>query len=704
MLLGLDGYRDTLYGEGGNDVLTGGSGDDVFQGGDGADVYLLEAGGGHDVVDNPYLWAWPSSDDRIRVADGLGPQDVLISHGYVDLSVWVRGSATRIDVPQWLQGGAWRLSGIEFADGTFWDADAMEARYEPAPGTAGEDVIFGSGGDDLIDALGGDDEIHASGGGHDLVDAGAGDDSVFEEGGALVIGGEGDDWIEHYGDGGIVAFNPGDGDDTVYAAGALTLSLGRGVQPGDLTLGQDGGDLLLDVAGAGSIRLTRQWEDDPQAWPRITLQLFGSVHLYDFNAAIETIGHPLGEVLEANKISFSETDGLGGAVAWQYATTGSSAALTRAQLRAVLADPDFGVAPQPIALGQPNRPPHVAQPIADRSVLEDTLFVLSVDAAFADPDAGETLSYGAALVGGSALPAWLAFDAASATFSGAPANDDVGSIEITVTATDGEGESAAETFALEVVNVNDAPVLLAPVPDRAGREGEALAFSLAGAFADADAGDALAYAATLADGSALPSWLAFDPQSASFSGTPGFSDGGTYALRVTASDLSGASAAAEFALEMAEGTPPPVDPGDCGPHGGHHEHHERHGEEHHHHERERHDRREREHDPLAERLARLPHFDYEAIAREFERGKRQEAPLPVDDIRRAWERVARHASTLGAGGDDWEHGAAWHSAGDLLRLAPGGGHGFGFDASIGAARGHDEFKSFEGLREGFRRI
>ncbi len=733
VLPGLDSYRDALYGEGGDDLLAGGSGDDVLRGGDGADVYLLEAGGGHDVVENPYFWVWPSSDDRIRLANGLGSGDVLISHGYSDVSVWVWGSTTRIDVKDWLLGAERRLAGIEFADGTFWNADEMEARFEPAPGTSGDDSIFGTDGDDVIDALDGDDYVETGNGndvvrggpgaddleswgdGNNFLDAGTGDDYVYEEGRALVIGGAGDDWIEHYGDGGVIAFNPGDGDDTVYAAGAMTLSIGGGVQPGDLSLGQDGSDLLLDVAGSGSIRLTRRWEDDPEAWPEITLQLFGSVHLYDFNAAIDALvaeadGAPafalaLGEVLAANQISFSEGDGLGGAIVWQFATTGSTGGLSNEQLRTVLADPGFGSSAQPIVLEQPNRSPQVGEPTADQSVREDALFVLSVALAFADPDTGDTLAYDAALADGSALPAWLGFDAPSATFVGTPGNDDVGSVEITVIATDGEGEVAADTFALEVVNVNDAPALLAPLPDQAGREGEALAFSLAAAFADVDAGDALAYAATLADGSALPAWLAFDPESASFSGTPGFADGGRYALRVTATDNAGASAAAEFALDVAKSAPP-SDPGDCGPHGGHHHHRD---EEHRHHGRgdgydyhDTYERDDRNHDCVRERLARLPHFDFEALVREFDGGKRDEA-LSVADIRRGWERVARYAATLGAGGDGWEHGG-WHGASDFLLLAPGGGHGFGFDASIGTARGHEDFKSFEGLREGFRRL
>ena len=724
VLLGLDGYADHLYGEGGNDVLDGGAGDDTLQGGDGADAYVLEAGGGHDTVENPYYWIWPSSDDRILVADGLGPEDVLISHGYGDVSVWARGSMTRIQVPEWSYGDTRRLAGIEFADGTFWSADEMEARFEPAPGTPQDDAIFGSDGDDVIDALAGDDyvetgagndivrggagadDLEAWGEGNNLLDAGPGDDYLYEEGRTLVIGGTGDDWIDHYGDGSVIAFNPGDGDDTVYVVGAMTLSIGGGVQPGDLSLSQDGDDLLLDVAGAGSIRLTRQWEADPAAWPEMTLQLYGSVHRYDFNAAIGTEG-PLGDVLTANEISFSETDGVGGAIAWQYAIAGSTGALSDEQAGSALADPGFGTASQPIVLEQPNRPPALTTPIADQSALEDSLFELSVAAAFTDPDAGDALTYDAALPDGAPLPAWLAFDAASGSFAGTPGNDDVGTIEIAVGATDGEGERAADAFALEVVNVNDAPTLVAPLPDRSGQEGAALAFSVAGAFADVDAGDALAYAATLADGGALPAWLAFDPASQSFSAAPGYSDGGSYLVRVIATDIAGASASGDFTLDILEAEPP-REPGGGGHHGHHHEkdhhpHHHGHG-----HDRDdrhdKHPKHKHHHAPVHERLAEPHRFDFEAIVRELERGKHQQHHVPSPgEIRAAWERVARHAAKLRAGGDEFEHGAPWHGN-DLLRLAPNGGHAFGFDGSIGTGKAQEGFTSFKGLSEGFRRL
>lgn len=88
--------------------------------------------------------------------------------------------------------------------------------------------------------------------------------------------------------------------------------------------------------------------------------------------------------------------------------------------------------------------------------------------------------------------------------------------------------------------------------NQTGRAGTALSWQLPGtAFVDVDAGDVLAYSATLADGSALPTWLVFDAATGTFSGTP--ASAGSYALRVTATDLAGASASQSFNLAVESG-------------------------------------------------------------------------------------------------------------------------------------------------------
>ena len=100
----------------------------------------------------------------------------------------------------------------------------------------------------------------------------------------------------------------------------------------------------------------------------------------------------------------------------------------------------------------PNTPPEVAKPLADQTAAVDVSFTYVIPAdAFTDAD-GDPLTYAAALSDGGALPAWLAFDPATRTFTGAPAPDDSGTVLVTVTASDGPAY-ASDEFSLRVLMV-----------------------------------------------------------------------------------------------------------------------------------------------------------------------------------------------------------------------------------------------------------
>ncbi len=226
-----------------------------------------------------------------------------------------------------------------------------------------------------------------------------------------------------------------------------------------------------------------------------------------------------------------------------------------------------GVADFTLTVLDVNDPPLLAAPIADQSATQDLAFTFTVPAgSFGDADAGDTLSYSATLVSGAALPSWLSFNAATRTFSGTPANADVGGIAVRVTATDGSGAAAFDDFSLTVANVNDAPVLAASIANRGVTAGSTASFQLPSAtFTDPDVGDSLSYAATLADGSALPAWLSFDASTLTFSAAPGTQQTGVFAVRVTATDGAGAAAQAQFAVIVAAPSaieaPPVIDAG-----------------------------------------------------------------------------------------------------------------------------------------------
>jgi hypothetical protein len=159
----------------------------------------------------------------------------------------------------------------------------------------------------------------------------------------------------------------------------------------------------------------------------------------------------------------------------------------------------------------------------------------------------------ATLVDGASLPTWLGFDATNRTFSGSPANGDVGAFDVTVTATDTGGLSAADTFTLEVLNVNDAPRVATPLADQLGNQNALFGFQVPrGTFGDVDAGDSLKLSAALAGGGAIPAWLAFDPVTGFFNGTPSEFDVGDVDIRVTATDSAGATAADTFTLSVSD--------------------------------------------------------------------------------------------------------------------------------------------------------
>ncbi len=122
-----------------------------------------------------------------------------------------------------------------------------------------------------------------------------------------------------------------------------------------------------------------------------------------------------------------------------------------------------------------------------------------------------------------------------------------------------------ETFIIHVGDINEAPAA-GTIPGQTAEAESAFSYTVpSNVFADPDAGDVLSWSAAKSDGSPLPAWLAFNPASRTFSGTPTGTDTGTLTIRVTATDTGGLSASAVFALAVDPAAPPPfIPPGDDG--------------------------------------------------------------------------------------------------------------------------------------------
>ncbi|MEO7904416.1 MAG: putative Ig domain-containing protein, partial [Candidatus Saccharimonadales bacterium] len=196
--------------------------------------------------------------------------------------------------------------------------------------------------------------------------------------------------------------------------------------------------------------------------------------------------------------------------------------------------------------------PMTVNSIPDQNATEEAAFDFQFAAnTFEDTDC-DTLTYSTQLAGGDALPTWLSFDALTRTFSGTPANSDVGTVSIDVIADDGNGGTVTDTFNIAIANTNDAPTIANAIPNQNATEDSTFNFQFsANTFNDVDAGTILTYSAQLAGGGALPIWLSFDAATRTFSGTPLNAHVGTVSIDVIASDGNGGTVTDTFNIVVA---------------------------------------------------------------------------------------------------------------------------------------------------------
>ncbi|MBW4612884.1 MAG: tandem-95 repeat protein [Desmonostoc vinosum HA7617-LM4] len=129
----------------------------------------------------------------------------------------------------------------------------------------------------------------------------------------------------------------------------------------------------------------------------------------------------------------------------------------------------------------------------------------------------------------------------------------------TYTIDDGQGGTDDAIVSITVTGVNDTPTLVQAIANQTTLEDGFFSFQIpANTFIDIDANDQLTYSAALANGNPLPSWLSFDSNSLTFSGTPSDPDIGTISIKVTATDTSNASIDDIFNLTVTPVNDPPV--------------------------------------------------------------------------------------------------------------------------------------------------
>lgn len=330
-----------------------------------------------------------------------------------DLNLAIVGGPT-IDMVSALQpyGAQADLPTLEFADGTTWTpeqlqemftvplAGASEALVAAGTNTAitngtaptvsasdtqaffsntDSDIIFGSGVVQAIVANQGHSIIQANGGNAnivaysreswnynstsqsytltespDLVDGGSGNSTITMTDG-IALAQQGSSNVTLEGASVVLLFDAGDGADTVQNwSQNLTLSFGGGLSWNDVSLEQDGNDLVLDIGSSGKIDLQNYFQN-PGA--NIQLQMFegsdsSGVHaelanlssiVTAFDAAgPQTSPWSIDNALTNLALTAETNQAYGGDVAAYYALNGTLGGLSTDVAQAVLKDPAFG--------------------------------------------------------------------------------------------------------------------------------------------------------------------------------------------------------------------------------------------------------------------------------------------------------------------------------------------------------------------------
>ena len=537
---------DVIKAQGGDDVIAGGLGNDVLLGGTGNDIYVFNVGDGFDLIDDQ-----PGAGDlnRVQFAAGITQEMLRVSYGGTSsmggLTVRVGTSGDGLHflgVSSEDLTGPHAVDTFHFADGTQLTFAQLFEREVLVQGTGRSDgELFGTFADDRMLGLGGSEAL-SSGEGNDTLIGGTGND--------ILQGGAGSD---------IYAFNLGDGVDEIRddpgeqgSFDVNRLQFGTGITASDLVLFDAGDGFTVNRIAVGT------------SGDGILLPNF-----IDFAPALTVAEFADGVTLDlynlyvANRVTDNQTliggDGDAVLIGGMGNDTIRGGSSTSALLGGSGDDILIGEAGTNLLMGGRgndllqggdghdtylfNRGDGI-DTIEENAILGDGnriqfgAGIAHTDLTITHDDVARTLTL---QVGSSGTDQLLL-----ANFDPTGANGSLG-IE-TLAFADGGSMNLADLFPTAV---NHAPTVAIPLADQTVQEDAPFSVVVPSiTFADEDAGDTLTYSASLANGTALPTWLSFNATTQTFTGTPDDAQVGSLDLRVTATDTGTLTVSDTFSLTV----------------------------------------------------------------------------------------------------------------------------------------------------------
>jgi len=335
------------------------------------------------LADSSPLPDWLTFDPITQTFSGMTPKTV----GYLDIKLTAtdRVAATgstadslatsdifRISISHGNEGVGNGQDAVPTGLATNFNDGAGTSTGNPGASSLNNNILQGGSGNNILTDISG----------NNLFDGGNGADKLNGGGGnELFIGGVGNDTITTGAGADIIVLNRGDGQDTVVASTGAdnTISLGGGIDYQDLAMSKSGRDLILDTGlstGSGKAHdqiILKDWFAGTANRSVVNLQIVldnmtynpasldtmvnQQVQRFDFTALAKSFDQALGtnptlaawnltDSLLTSHLASSDTEALGGDLAYQYNLNGSLAGMGVASAQAVISDTNFGTSAQ----------------------------------------------------------------------------------------------------------------------------------------------------------------------------------------------------------------------------------------------------------------------------------------------------------------------------------------------------------------------